>query len=500
MKESFPFTSNECVSHARLAIPVARANLTTEREAAHALFVLIQNLSGVFFLTETASIKGEAGTVGYMELLRSNGNFRLLWLGQVVSQLGDWFNTIAVYTLIINLTGSKSALGLLLVTRFLPTIFLAPLAGVVADRFNRRTLMIASDVLRALVVLGFLFIRRPEQLWMVYALTVLQLALSSFFEPAKSASVPSVVSARELLPANAIASVTWSAMLTLGAAVGGVVTGSFGTDAAFIIDSFSYLLSAVFIFRLRLPKRPPRPKTRLTLAKALGIADMRAGLSYVRTRPRILALMLVKPSWGLGGGILTLLAVFGESVFRMGDNAARGIGVLYAARGVGTGLGPLIARRLGGESKRSMETIIGLSFFVGGTFYMAFGASTNFLLALLFLGLAHMGGSVLWVYSTTLLQGAVVDEFRGRVFAAELALITATLALSNFLTGEALDRFQISPRAVTIFIGAFFLAPGVVWLVTRKLWDVGGDDETKRLAGAFDSETTQPERARTHGD
>src|SRR5205085_2072146 len=184
--------------------------------------------------TTTEQAEQSNASVGYVELLRRNRDFRLLWLGQVVSQLGDWFDTIALFTLVLRLTGSGSAVSLVLVARFLPSVVFGPLSGVFADRFNRRTLMIASDAARALVVLGFLFVRRPEQVWLVYVLTVLQLGLSSFFEPARSAAVPSVVSERELVAANSISSVTWSAMLTLGAAVGGPVTGWFGTDAAFV--------------------------------------------------------------------------------------------------------------------------------------------------------------------------------------------------------------------------------------------------------------------------
>src|ERR1041385_5636533 len=175
-------------------------------------------------------------SVGYIDLLRRNRSFRQLWLGQVVSQMGDWFDTIALYTIILNLTGSGRDIGLLLVARFLPSFLFGPVSGVVADRFSRRTIMIWSDLLRALVVLGFLFVRRADQLWIIYVLTVLQLALSTFFEPAKTAAVPSLVADRELVAANSISSVTWSVMLTLGAAIGGIITGWFGTNAAFILD------------------------------------------------------------------------------------------------------------------------------------------------------------------------------------------------------------------------------------------------------------------------
>jgi MFS family permease len=410
-------------------------------------------------------------SVGYLELLRQNRGFRQLWLGQVVSQLGDWFDTIAVMTLVLNLTGSGRDVGLIMVARFLPSVVIGPLSGVVADRFNRRTIMIVSDILRAVVVLGFLFVRRPDQIWLIYALTVLQLTLSTFFEPAKSAAIPSIVAERELVTANAITSVTWSAMLTLGAVAGGLVTGWFGTDAAFVVDSATYLLSAALVWSVRLPRRAPRAKTPLTISKALGITDTLEGIRYVRTRPRVLALLAVKPAWGLGGGILALLAVFGEKVFPVGRNAATGIGVLYAARGIGTAVGPVFARRLAGESRTRMQTIIGLSFLVGGIFYAAFGGATNYTLALLMLAIAHMGGSILWVFSTVLLQTAVEDNFRGRVFAAELALLTLTMAASNYITGELLDRFHYPPRAVTIAIGILFLLPGFLWFATARWWN-----------------------------
>jgi MFS family permease len=420
-------------------------------------------------------------SVGYVELLRSNRNFRQLWLGQVVSQMGDWFDTIALYTIILNLTGSGRDIGLLLVARFVPSFIFGPLSGVVADRFSRRSIMIISDLLRALVVLGFLFVRSANQLWIIYVLTVAQLALSTFFEPAKTAAIPSIVSDRELVSANAIASVTWSVMLTLGAAIGGIVTGWFGTDVAFVLDALTFALSALLIARVRIPKREPRQDSKLTVSNALGINETIEGIRYVRNRPRVLALLLVKPAWGLGGGILTLLGVFGERIFPVGKSAATGIGVLFAARGIGTAVGPIVARRLSGEGKQRMQASIGIAFLIGGIFYVAFGAATGFIFALIVLGIAHTGGSILWVFSTVLLQRGVEDRFRGRVFAAELALLTLTMAASNYVTGEALDRFQLSPRIVTIIIGIFFLIPGLLWFATQNWWDRGKEEALEHV-------------------
>jgi MFS family permease len=409
--------------------------------------------------------------VGYIDLLRRNRSFRQLWLGQVVSQMGDWFDTIALYTIILKLTGSGRDVGLLLVARFVPSFFFGPISGVIADRFSRQRIMIVSDILRAFVVLGFLFVRRPDQLWIIYVLTVFQLGLSTFFEPAKTAAIPSIVEDHELLAANAISSVTWSAMLTIGAAMGGFITGLFGTDVAFILDAATYLLSAALIASIRVPKRKKRERQKVSLGRLLGITETIEGIKYVKDRPRVLAALLVKPAWGLGGGILTLLAVFGERIFPVGKDAAGGIGVLFAARGIGTAVGPIVARRISGEVNRRMQASIGIAFLIGGVFYILFGSATSFVFALVVLGIAHCGGSILWVFSTVILQRAVVDSFRGRVFAAEMALVTLTMAASNYVTGELLDRFNISPRIVTVGVGTFFMLPGLVWFITQRWWD-----------------------------
>ena len=197
---------------------------------------------------------------------------------------------------------------------------------------------------------------------------------------------------------------------------------------------------------------------------------------------------MVKPAWGMGGGILTLLAVFGERIFPVAGKTATGIGVLFTARGIGTAIGPMFARRWAGETRRQMQTAIGIAFLIGGVFYFAFGTSQSFVLALLFLLIAHTGGSILWVFSTVLLQKEVEDEFRGRVFAAELALVTLTMGTSNYLVGELMDRFGFSPRIVTAGVGAFFILPGLFWFITRRWWD------RKSAAGGLDARMVLAQR------
>jgi MFS family permease len=273
---------------------------------------------------------------GYLDLLRRNRDFRRLWTGQIISESGDWFNSVALFTLMLNLTGSSEAVGYILIIKLVPTFLVGPVAGVVADRFNRKMIMIIADVARGLVVLGFLFIDSPEQVWMVYAITALQVVMASFFDPARSAAIPGIVTRDQLISANALSSVTWSATLAFGALLGGVVTDVLGRDAAFLIDSLSFFLSAAVISLVRLPGRPPRERRasrRLRLAEATGLADLIEGARYLRSDLRVMALLLVKSGWGVGGGVLLLLTVFGKQVFPIGNDGSTSIGLLFAARG-----------------------------------------------------------------------------------------------------------------------------------------------------------------------
>ena len=400
--------------------------------------------------------------ISIRQLLRRNQNFRRLWIAQLVSFLGDWFNTLAVYDLVSELTGgSGQALAWVLISRFLPTLVFSAAAGVVADRVSRRQILIVSDVLRAVVVLGFLLVREHHHVGVVYALTALQLSLSAFFQPARDAAVPTIASREELGAANALSGVSWSAMLTLGAAFGGVVTHALGREAAFVIDAATYLFSAWMVRGVRFPAAPKRAP-RLTLQSLTGAADIAEGAAFVWRHPVVAWLLSIKLGWGVGGGVLLLLVIFGERVF-VPPGGALGVGILYAARGLGSGIGPLLARRLGGDSARAMRRAILPAFLCAGSFYIVFSYAPNLPLAVITLLCAHIGGSVLWVFSTTLLQLAVPDRFRGRVFAAEWALVTLSMSASSFFTGWALDLPDMDPRLIARVLGGVFMIPGLLW-------------------------------------
>ena len=405
----------------------------------------------------------------YLDLLRRNRNFRLLFIGQTISQLGDWFNAVAVYSLLLDLTGSATAVAWILIVQMLPMGLVGPLAGVVVDRVNRRRIMMAADILRGCLILGLLLVRRADQIWIAYVVTALTVTAQAFFEPARTATIPNVTSADELLPANALSSATWSAMLAIGASVGGVVTAVFGRDIAFLVNSGSFFISALFIAATRYDATPAARPRLAGLAQLTGIPDLLDGFRYVRRNAHVAALMLVKAGWGLAGGILLLLTIFGQRVFPIGGSTAAGIGVLYAARGVGAGLGPITLRWILGQRPGTLRRTLGPAYFMIGIFYIALSVAPVLALASVCVLFAHFGGSILWVFSTVLLQMEVPDEFRGRVFAAELALVTLTSSVSSYLTGHFLDG-GTSPRAVSLMLGAMFFVPGTLWLLILSRW------------------------------
>jgi len=424
----------------------------------------------------------------YVALLRSNRNFRLLFIGQTISQLGDWFNAVAVYALLLDLTGSATSVAWMMIVQFLPMALVGPVAGVVVDRVNRRRLMIAADVARGCVVLGLLFVTRAERVWLAYVVMTLTVIGSAFFEPARTATIPALTSKEELLPANALSSAAWSAMLALGASIGGVVTAFAGRNVAFAINALSFFASAGFILRTEYDATPAAiPRARGVLALA-GITDLVDGFRYVRRRPHVSALLLVKAGWGLAGGVLLLLTVFGQRVFPVGGGSAAGIGVLYGARGIGAGLGPIALRWILGQQPRTLRAAIGPAYFMVAIFYVALSFSPTLPLAAAAVLCAHAGGSILWVFSTVLLQLEVPDGFRGRVFAAELALVTLTSSISSYWTGWELDHRHVSPRLLALTLGALFVVPGSVWLLILSRWRAEDEHAVKTAGGPPEDE------------
>ncbi len=414
---------------------------------------------------------------GYLELVRGNANYRRLWLGDVASHLGDWFNAIAIYTLVERLTGSPLALGLVFITKSLPFAIASPIAGLMADRFDRRRLMILSDLIRAVIVLGFLTVREPQDVVWIYVLGALQMVISSVFIPARSASIPNITSARELLTANALSAATWSALLAIGAALGGLATEWLGERAVFVIDSGTYLISAVFIWRTVIPQETDPPAEGALVRAALR--QVTDGWRHIREHPRIGRIVLTKPAWALGGGgIVYMLALLGQQL--MPAAPAIGIGWLYAARGLGTGLGPVVMRNTVPDRRR-WPFMIGLGIIASGTVYWFIAHASALWLLVLLVTFAHSTSGANWVASTVLLQERTEDRFRGRVFATEWLFLTLVDSIAIVSASLLLERRLLTLSQGFIAFGGVQVATGLLWLVTvarREARDGRGPDST----------------------
>ncbi len=404
----------------------------------------------------------------YLQLLKNRPAYRALWLGSVVSLAGDWFTLIALYSLLEEHTGSSESVGLMLAARFLPPAFFSPMAGVVADRFSRKHVMVLCDILRALVVLGFLFVRTKDDVWLVYALTFMQMSLAAFFDPAEQASIGSTVQPNEVVTANTLQGATWSAMLGVGAVAGGILTATVGREASFIVDGLSYLLSAFFISRAVLPKVEQPPPAQ-TLAGKLGFTDLLEGVALVRREPHIRRLLWVKTGWGItGGAAIMLYAVMGRHVFGIPGSPDAGVGVLLGMRGVGAFIGPLLARRMGGDSPDFLERAIGWAFMTTALAWALFSFAPNLAIAAVCLSLAHTGIATQWVFSSSLINLRVEDRFRGRVFAVDAMFFLVVLGVSSWAGGRLLDQFHIAPRVLMGSLSIVLCASGVVWWWLRR--------------------------------
>jgi MFS family permease len=254
--------------------------------------------------------------VSYLQLLRKNRNFRLLWLAQIVSELGDWFYSLAVYNLLLDLTGSKAqAVGLAVVLQVLPSTLAAPTAGVLNDRISRKKIMIGADLARAFVVLGMLTVRTPAMVWLVYPLLFFETIGAAFFEPAHSSVIPNVVAPDRVTMANALSSITWSFCLAVGASLGGVVAAWFGRDAVFLLNAVSFLASAWFLRRMAFGEPHIAGATPFRARELVTFTPMLEGMRYIAGDPRLLATVFVKGGIGVLGANNVLLPVLGERIF-----------------------------------------------------------------------------------------------------------------------------------------------------------------------------------------
>lgn len=395
----------------------------------------------------------------YIDLVGKNENYRRLWLAQIISNFGDWFGILAVYALIQNYSGSELLLGLIIVVKMLSLAASSPLAGFITDRFNRRQLMIICDIARGVLVLGLILITSRELLWLAYLITAIQMVFSAIFEPAKTSSIPNVTTPKELVNANILSAASWSIIFTTGMAFGGFATAYLGTDLVFIINAISYGISAIFIYRAVIPQiEMSDEEKRKNRNPLVGIFE---GFRFLKNNGSVLRPALAKGTFTMCiGALVYMLIIVAEDVLLMGSV---GLGILYAARGIGTGIGPVLGRRI---FKKETGWIRAMGFFMifCGLMYCITSWISSIVLMSIFVLLAHMASGSNWVMSTVLLQRRSPDLFRGRVFSTEWLLFTLAQSVSVTVAALILEYDWLTIRECMLMFAVLLILSGSFWL------------------------------------
>lgn len=397
----------------------------------------------------------EGGVRASISLLRRNRDFRRAYLSSLISLGGDWFLLVALFGLVFDITGSPLAVAFLLAAQDLTYFSVSPVMGILADRLDRKHLMVTADIGRAVLCVGFLFTQTESTWWIVYPLLAAMACFSAVFEPASAAALPNLVDGEDLATANALGGSLWGTMLTVGAALGGVTTAVLGRDAAIAIDAVSFVGSALLLIRIRRSFQEVRAQETPTRLREAA----RQTVQYARRDHRVLALLAVKFGWGLAGGVLVLVPFLARGKFHAGE---MGIGLLLAARGVGALIGPFVGRAALGEKDRRLFLTIGLALGVFGTGYALLGLAPGLLLALPAITLAHTGGGAQWMLSSYGLQKIVPDHILGRIFAFDGMLVTLTFGASSLVTGWLAEVFDAQVTAIVM--GGVALVWAAVWL------------------------------------
>ena len=402
----------------------------------------------------------------FVSLLRGNRNYRFTWIGQVVSEVGDHFNNIAVFSLAVAATHSGMTIALIFLARAVSAMIAGPLAGVALDRFDRKRLMIASDLVRGVVAAGFIFVDKDHpDLRLVYLLSALLMLASPFFTAGRASILPSIATRDELHTANSLTQMTQWTTLTMGALLAGSSAAAFGYQVAFGFNSLSFFVSALCISRLFLPGRgfqPPGARNETEVLRPWR--EYAEGLRYIRGVPLVLGLLLVNVGWATGGGAAQILfTVFGEMVFKRGP---AGLGTIWGFAGVGLLCGGATAYTLGRKlSFKNYKRAIAVCYVVHGGAYVLFSQMRSFTLALVFIALSRAGVGMSSVLNMSQLLRMVPNEFRGRVFATMESVTWSVSMVSMMLAGAASQSWN--PRTIGTVAGILSSTTAIFWGVAN---------------------------------
>lgn len=397
-------------------------------------------------------------------LLVRNRDFRRLFLASVTSLMGDWFSFVAVASLITELTGRPGAPAFVYAATVLPVFVASPIAGAIADRFDRKRVLVIADLARVPLALLLCLAAWWQSAPLAIALVVLLALGASFSDPISSAATPNLVEPADLAAAQSLMGAVWGSMLMVGAGIGGLVADLLGREAAFAIDAASFLVSAWLVAGIRRPMQRPRSADAEARRRASSLRD---ALSFIRHHPIVLRLVFAKVGVSSANGIVGLLPTFAAGRFA-GTNAATGL--LFAGRGLGAMLGPILARGAVGATPttRAIIAVCGIATLTYCAVYAVFPLCHVFAGAVVLAVLAHLGGGAQWSLSTYALQRETADEYRGRVLSLDYGLATLAIGASSIAAGLLADALGAS--AATWWLAAIGSGYSILWLA----WSLPG--------------------------
>lgn len=393
-------------------------------------------------------------------LLRRNHNYRLLWSGQLVSEVGDHFNNIAVFSMAIRQDHGGLLVGGVLIARALPMLIAGPMAGVVLDRMDRRRVMIASDLIRGCIALLFILSIGQSDNTLLFLLSALLMFASPFFTSGRNSILPVVAPGEQLIPANALTQITAWGTTGVGAFLGGASVAVFGYEGAFVINALSFFLSAACLLGFRCRSDEFLPGQDGTKRTFHPVQEFIEGLNYLRREPLLLAIALIGVGWATGGGAAQILfSVFGETVFRRGPS---GIGIIWGCAGCGLVLGGVIANQLNKRLDfQGYKQTVAIAYLLHGAFYVAFAWERNFGLALVFIALSRAAGAAASVVNYSKVLQYAEDQYRGRVFATMETMTWATMMISLAAAALATERYD--PRLIAAIAGCLSASTALFW-------------------------------------
>jgi MFS family permease len=399
--------------------------------------------------------------IGFNTLLRTNRNYRFMWLGQVVSEIGDHFNNIAVFSLALEHTKSGLVVSGVMLARAIPAVLAGPIAGVLLDRVDRRKTMIVSDLVRFLIALGFILSVRDRGNWMLYVFSALLMFASPFFTSGRSSILPRIANKEELHAANSLTQTTQWTTLTIGTFLAGLSVMKFGYTGAFVFNSLSFLISAFCIWQLHVPEGfQPRRRELNETEVVRPWHEYAEGLRYMKSSPLILGIALVGVGWASGGGASQILfSVFGELVFHRGPD---GISIIWGCAGVGLLIGAAFAYRVARNFDfDAYKNSIVVCYILHGGAYVLFSRMPTIGWACVFIALSRAAVGVSSISNFTQLLRHVPDEFRGRVFSTMESMTWSTMMLSMLAAGVASQYYD--PRAIAACAGMLSSTTAIFW-------------------------------------